>query len=513
VKRPSASSHGPHGPLGDARASGVLLHPSSLRGPHGIGDLGAEALRFVEFLAAAKQRYWQMLPIHPLGAGNSPYSALSAFAGCPLFIDLDALVEDDLLDASELGPALPQAKVDYRRAEQRRLPLLRAAFTRFSRRPRRYADELQAFRHEARFWLPDYALFMALRGALGQPSWLSWPAELRARERAALRGVRRQLSDQIAYYEFEQWLFSRQWRRLRAHAAAHALSLIGDIPIFVAHESADVWANQHIFQLDRAGRPRFVSGVPPDYFSSEGQRWGTPLYDWHTLKQEGYRFWIERLKSLAARFDLVRLDHFIGFVRAWHIPRAAPSAKVGRFHPGPKHALFAEVTRALGRLPFIAEDLGALTPEVEALRDALRLPGMRVLQFAFGSDAENPFLPHNYPRHSVAYSGTHDNDTLLGFLRHSSSAAERSALRAYLGMPKAARDDALCDALLALLYSSQAQLCIVPMQDLLKLDSDARMNLPGKAEGNWTFRLPARGLSVRVAERLRGLTVRTGRAG
>jgi 4-alpha-glucanotransferase len=502
----------PHGPLGDARQSGVLLHLSSLRGAHGIGDLGAEARRFVDFLAAAKQRYWQMLPIHPLGAGYSPYSALSTFAGSPLFLALEALVEDGLLEASELGAPLAQARVDYRRAEQRRLPLLRAAFARFRRRPRRYAESLQAFRTEARFWLDDYALFMALRDAHRQRSWLEWPAPLRARERAALRHARQQLAEPVAYYEFEQWLFARQWHALRAHAATRGLRLIGDIPIFVSHDSADVWAHQQSFQLDRAGRPRFVSGVPPDYFSSEGQRWGTPLYDWRRLEREGYRFWIERLRSLSARFDLVRLDHFIGFVRAWHIPSTAPSAKLGRFRPGPGRELFAAVERALGGLPFIAEDLGALTPAVEALRDALQLPGMRVLQFAFGSDAHNPFLPHNYARNTVAYSGTHDNDTLLGFLRNSSTTAERSALRGYLGMHASASEDALCDALLALLFSSQAQLCIVPMQDLLKLDSEARMNLPGQAEGNWTFRLPARALSPRVEARLRELTVRAGRA-
>lgn len=501
-----------HSPLGDTRASGVLLHLSSLRGPHGIGDLGASARRFVDFLGAAKQQYWQLLPIHPLGFGNSPYSALSAFAGSPLFIDLAALVDERLLDAAELGAPMPQGRVDYARAARRRLPLLRAAFARFRRRPRRYQAELEAFRRGARYWLADYTLFMALREHHRERPWSSWPAALRARERSALAQARRQLSDAIAYYEFEQWLFARQWSALHAYASERKLRLIGDIPIFVAHDSSDVWAQQELFLLDRHGSPRFVSGVPPDYFSSEGQRWGTPLYDWKQLDRDGYQFWIERLKSLATRFDLVRLDHFIGFVRAWHIPAAATTAKHGRFRPGPGGALFAAVRRALGGLPFIAEDLGSLTPEVESLRDTLCLPGMRVLQFAFDSDANNPFLPHNYPRNTVAYSGTHDNDTLLGFLRHSSTASERAALRAYLNVHAESAPEALCDSLLALLFASQAQLCIVPMQDLLKLDSDARMNLPGRADGNWTFRLPAHALSERLAAQLGQLTEGSGRA-
>jgi 4-alpha-glucanotransferase len=288
--------------------------------------------------------------------------------------------------------------------------------------------------------------------------------------------------------------------------------LIGDIPIFVAHDSADVWARQSSFLLDRNGRARFVSGVPPDYFSSEGQLWGTPLYAWRELKRSGYAFWVERLRSLLTQFDRVRLDHFIGFVRAWHIPSSATSAKQGRFRRGPGRDLFRALEQALGGLPFIAEDLGALTPEGEALRDALGLPGMRVLQFAFNSDAHNPFLPQNYPRRCVAYPGTHDNDTLLGFVQHSASAAERAALSAYLGPPAQRSAEETCSALLQLLFASVAELCIVPMQDLLRLDSTARMNLPGQAEGNWSFRLPRSAFTASVCAELAELTERTGRA-
>jgi 4-alpha-glucanotransferase len=494
------------------RASGVLLHLSSLPGPHGCGDLGRPARDFVDFLAGARQRYWQLLPIHPLGVGNSPYSALSAFAGNPLFVDLNALVQAKLLQAEEIGRALPQGPVDYARTERHRVPLLRLAFTRFQRRPQRYAAELRAFRARARYWLNDYCLFMALRAQHGEAWWERWPKPLARREGAALAHARRELRSEVAYYEFEQWLFARQWQALRQYAAQRSVRLIGDIPIFVAHDSADVWAQQPSFLLDRAGRPRVVSGVPPDYFSSDGQRWGTPLYDWRGLARQDYAFWVERLRSLCAAFDLVRLDHFIGFVRAWHIPVSSPTAKSGRFRPGPGRALFERVERALGGLPFIAEDLGTVTPAVEALRDGLALPGMRVLQFAFNGDPANPFLPHNYVRNSVAYTGTHDNDTLLGFVRHAATPSERRALHAYLGHAQPTSDEQAVSALLNLLFTSVADLCIVPVQDLLALDNDARMNVPGLAQGNWTFRIRPRALNKQVQSTLRALTLRTGRA-
>lgn len=494
------------------RASGVLLHISSLPGRFGCGDLGRGARDFVDFLAGARQRYWQVLPIHPLGPGYSPYSALSAFAGNPLFLDLEALVDEGLLHEGELGRSLPQGPVDYARAETLRTPLLRQAFARFRQRPRRYAHELRAFRARTRYWLRDYCLFMALRGQHGGEWWERWPKPLARRDPAAMRQARRELHEELAYYEFEQWLFARQWQRLRAYAAERDVRLIGDIPIFVAHDSADVWAQQRSFLLDRNARPRFVSGVPPDYFSSDGQRWGTPLYDWRALARQGYAFWVERLRSLCASFELVRLDHFIGFVRAWHIPATSPTAREGRFRPGPGRALFERVEQVLGGLPFIAEDLGTLTPEVEALRDALQLPGMRVLQFAFGADASNPFLPHNYPRHCVAYPGTHDNDTLLGFVRHTATPSELRALHAYLGNELPTSDEQTVSALLNLLFASVADLCIVPLQDVLGLDNDARMNVPGRAEGNWTFRVRPRALNKLLQRSLAVLTVRTGRA-
>jgi 4-alpha-glucanotransferase len=496
------------------RASGVLLHLSSLPGPHGNGDLGSEARAFVDFLAAAGQTYWQLLPVHPTGPGNSPYSGVSAFAGNPLFIDLEQLVEAGLLSAAALGGALPQVQVDYDAAAAHRRPLLREAFAVFRKQSAQHGARLSAFRRKSRSWLPDYALFMALKDTLGG-AWTEWDAPLRDRSPAVLSRARKQLAADIAYYEFEQLMFDTQWQALRSYAAARKVRLIGDVPIFVAHDSADVWAHRSGFQLDSKGQPTHVSGVPPDYFSETGQLWGTPLYAWAQHKREHYRFWIERLRAQLDRFDWVRLDHFIGFARYWQIPADAPTAQAGRWRNGPGRALFDAAARKLGALPFIAEDLGAVSPEVERLRDDLGFPGMRVLQFAFDSDAHNLFLPHNYPRHAVAYTGTHDNDTMLGWLRERAQSGNEQQLRmlnAYLGRPGARLEpEVLCGGLIRLLFASVAKLVIVPMQDLLGLGSEARMNVPGRAEGNWTYRLQREALSAELTQELLALTQLYGR--
>jgi 4-alpha-glucanotransferase len=392
------------------------LHLSSLPGPHGNGDLGREARAFIDFLAAAGQSYWQLLPVHPTGRGNSPYSGVSAFAGNPLFIDLEQLVEDGLLSSTALGAALPERQVDYAQAAEHRKPLLREAFAAFRKQTGHFAARLSAFRRKTRAWLPDYALFVALKDTLGE-DWCAWDAPLRDRSPTVLARARKQLAAEVAYYEFEQLVFDTQWQALRSYAASRGVKLIGDLPIFVAHDSADVWAHRSGFQLDSKGQPTHVSGVPPDYFSATGQLWGTPLYAWAQHKREHYRFWIERLRAQLDRFDWVRLDHFIGFTRYWQVPAGAATAESGRWRNGPGRELFDAAARKLGPLPFIAEDLGAVSPEVERLRDELGFPGMRVLQFAFDSDAHNPFLPHNYATNTVAYTGTHDNDTTLGWLR------------------------------------------------------------------------------------------------
>lgn len=493
-----------------ARESGVLLHVSSLASAYGHGDLGPEARAFVDFLARAGQRAWQVLPIHPVGAGNSPYSGVSAFAGNPLMISLDDLHAQGLLHKREL-PAPRVGRIQYDQLRKQRAPLLRLAFSRFRARQGEQRDALGSFRRRNAYWLDDYTLFMALRSRHAGRAFVRWELPLVRRTARAVRDARRELAEEMAYYEFEQFVFDRQWRALRAHAQSRRVRLIGDIPIFVAHDSADVWAHARSFDLDPARNPRHVSGVPPDYFSKDGQLWGTPLYAWRTLARDGYAFWIERLRNLLARFDYVRLDHFIGFARYYQIRSGARNARHGRWQRGPGRALFEAAGKKLGQLPFIAEDLGAVSQEVVDLRDSLGLPGMRILQFAFNSDPRDPFLPHNYPRNCVAYPGTHDNDTLLGWLKQRASAREVAAVRRYVGAGASTPAPQLRQALLRALYASPANLVITPIQDLLGLDNRARMNVPGAATGNWQFRLVPGQLTTKLAAELRELSETFGR--
>lgn len=491
----------------DARASGLLLHLTSLPGPHGSGDLGDEARRFVDFLQAAEQSYWQMLPVGPTGYGNSPYSAQSAFAGNPLLIALRPLVETGLLPQEELAdvPAFDTARVDFAAVEHFRTRCLRRAYERGKSSP-----ELARYCEREREWLADYALFRALKSAHDEVEWTRWEPALRDREPAALARARRELADAIGYRSFEQFLFAEQWRALREYANAHGVSLIGDIPIFLAHDSADVWQHRELFQLDATGMPRVVSGVPPDYFSATGQRWGNPLYDWSKLRETGYHFWIERMRTTRALFDVVRLDHFIGFERYWEIPASEPTAINGRWVPGPSDALFEALRRELGETPMIAEDLGEVTPEVKALRDRWKMPGIRILQFAFGDDpSASDFQPHNYPRRAVVFTGTHDNDTTVGWFFGGDSrpsqqvAKEQAATLAYLGR----RDpDDIHWAMIRCCLASVADTTIIPMQDLLGLDSSARMNRPGAHAGNWEWRAAASAASPALAHKLATLT-------
>jgi 4-alpha-glucanotransferase len=505
------------------RASGVLLHPTSLPGPWGCGDLGPSAHAFAGFLATAGQRFWQMLPVGPSGYGNSPYSAQSAFAGNPLLISLEALVEDGLLEAPR---ALPNSgRVDYAAAAALRERALRAAFARWSGegprrrngRQRRERDRFEAFRHAQRAWLGDWALYRAIKKGQQETSWLRWPRELRLREPRAIARARRDLRDDILFHEFEQFLFDSQWRRLKADCAALGVGLIGDLPLFVAHDSADVWAHRELFQLDAEGELAAQAGVPPDYFSADGQLWGNPLYRWGRMKRDGYPFWVNRLGLLLERFDAIRLDHFIGFVRYWEIPAGATTAKQGRFRKGPGEELFVAVRSALGELPLIAEDLGRVTPQVTALRDRLGLPGIAVLQFAFGTDPQGPtFLPHNYLRRTIAYTGTHDNDTSVGWYREerggtrspAQTERERRAAREYLNSD----GEEIHWDMIRGVHASVAEQAIVPMQDLLGLGSEARMNHPGTLGGNWEWRLRPGQASARIARRLAHLTALYGRS-
>lgn len=500
------------------RSSGILLHPTSLPGPYGCGDLGREAHRFLEFLQAAGQRWWQMLPVAPVGYGNSPYSALSAFAGNPLLISLDRLVEEGLLE-SVPRPRFPADRVDYARASAFRREQLRAAFARFGRAGR---TAFRRFSEEQASWLDDFVLYRALKALHGERHWIEWEPELRDRKPAALERAARELQAELEFHRFEQWLFERQWAELREHAAELGIGLIGDLPIFVAHDSADVWANRELFFLDPQGAPTVIAGVPPDYFSATGQRWGNPLYRWNTLKKSGYAWWIARFQQMLRRFDVVRLDHFIGFTRYWEIPAHEPTAMNGKWVAGPGAHFFEAVREALGtaELPLIAEDLGAVTPEVTELRDRFGMPGIRILQFAFGTDPQAPtFKPHNYPRGAAAYTGTHDNDTVVGWFHDPGGGAslrtppqtekERQFAMRYLGSDGG---EIHWDMIRAL-FVSVADLAIVPLQDVLGLGPEGRMNLPGTAEGNWEWRFTRRDLGRPIAARLQQMVLDYDRGG
>ena len=489
----------------DRRASGLLLHPTSLPGPHGSGDLGAPARRFVDFLHAAGQRWWQMLPVGPTGMGDSPYDAPSAFAGNPLLVDLDALVRAGYVQRGELPRSRSADRVDYRAARADKERCLRLAYERFRRRPRRPAG-FRRFCAEHATWLDDFALFAALARSKPGSAWTDWDEPLRRRNRAALRAAAARLAEELDYHRFVQWLFWRQWRALRRYAHARDVALLGDLPIFVAHHSADVWAEQELFHLDRDGRQTVVAGVPPDYFSATGQRWGNPLYRWPAHRRRGYDWWLRRLGAQLTRFDALRLDHFIGFVRYWEVPATAATAEVGRWRRGPGADFLSAAFAALGRPRLIAEDLGAVTAAVVRLRDRFELPGMAVLHFAFDGNPSNPHLPHNHRRRSVVYPGTHDNDTSRGWYRRATPVVRRR-VRDYAG----ARGDDIHAALVRLALASVADLAVIPVQDLLGRGSRARMNLPGSAGGNWRFRLPPGAPDRRAADRLGELTAVFGR--
>ena len=487
------------------RSSGLLLHPTALPGPFACGDLGPAAHDFVDFLADAGQSVWQVLPLGPTGYGDSPYQCFSAFAGQPLLVSPEALVRDGLMVERDLA-RLPQRRgvaTDFGAAVEGASRIASALAERLTGHA--LEADFEAFRASTP-WLADHALFMALREVHGDQPWSEWPEPLRLREVDALTEARRSLAPRIRVHEAMQWAFMRQWRDLRAHAYARGVSLMGDAPIFVAYDSTDVWASPHLFLLDEQGRPTGVAGVPPDYFSETGQLWGNPLYRWDTHAEDDYAWWCARLHALVGLVDRVRLDHFIGFVRYWQVPPEAPDARPGQWRPGPGEALFRAIERALGGLPIVAEDLGEIGPDVIALRDTLGLPGMNVLQFAFGGDDTNPFLPKHHVRNSVVYTGTHDNDTTVGWWR-AASPEERAFARRVLGPSSG---DPAWDLITAAM-ASVADTCIVPVQDVLSLGSEARFNTPGKASGNWTWRLTGEQLTAGHAARLRTLTAEHGR--
>jgi 4-alpha-glucanotransferase len=494
------------------RASGVLLHVSSLPSPYGIGDVGPAAFAAVDRLQAAGQSWWQALPLGPTGYGNSPYQCLSSFAGNGLLTSPDCLIDEGLLRASDCdeGRSLPKNAVDYNAVIAFKDKLIEKAWSSFSAmRGSALRLSYDQFCLDQAHWLDDYALFRALKARHGGAYYLDWPAEFVRREPAALARERRDLAELIEQVRFAQFLLFRQGKRLREYARAAGVHLIGDLPFFVSPDSSDVWANPELFLLDEHQRPRFVAGVPPDYFSAQGQLWGNPVYDWEALRRTGYRWCIDRLRALLAHVDVVRLDHFRGFAAAWHVPAGAKTARSAQWVPGPGADFFSAVKRELGTLPFIAEDLGLITPDVCALRDQFQLPGTRLLQFAFDGHSHNPYLPHNYTPNTVVYTGTHDNATTRGWFETLPEDQRRNVWN-YLKRP-AGNSDQVAWELIRLAWSSVAGLAMVPLQDLLNLGAEARMNLPGSVEGNWRWRCTDEMLSTPVLERLRGLTTSSNR--
>jgi 4-alpha-glucanotransferase len=499
------------------RSSGVLLHPTSLPGPNGIGDLGPAAYQFVDFLAETGCRFWQVLPLGPTGYGDSPYQCFSAFAGNPYLVSPQVLIAEGLLTLEDLDdkPDFPPERVDYGKLIPWKLNLLEKAYHRFLQdTPSDLEVAFLTFQVEHEGWLESYARFMSLKEVHGGKPWTQWPAPLRDRQPATLRTACRKLASNIQRHKFHQFLFFRQWEALRRYTHARGIYLIGDLPIFVSHDSADVWEHPELFHLDESGKPTVVAGVPPDYFSATGQLWGNPLYRWENHAHEGYAWWLARLQNVLTLVDLIRLDHFRGFAAYWEVPANEPTAENGRWVPGPGATFFHIVKDALREsslalnngLPLIAEDLGEITPDVIELRDTFGLPGMKVLVFAFDSGPQNPFLPHNYTENCVVYTGTHDNDTARGWFENAPE-GEKDFARRYLG----------CDGnniawdLMRAAWSSVAQIAIAPMQDLLNLDNQARMNYPGKASGNWTWRMPSDALNQELRQRLRELNTLYGR--
>lgn len=491
------------------RAGGILLHPTSLPGPYGIGDLGPQAYRFVDWLESTACKLWQILPLGPTGYGDSPYQCFSAFAGNPYLISPDALIQDGLLTQDDLNdmPTFSASRVDFGLLIPWKLSLLQKAFSRFPSASKEIHAGFEYFCAQNVAWLDDYALFMAIKESNGGNAWNTWTQPFRTREPSALEEVRRNLSDDILRHSFYQYLFFQQWKSLRKYTNEKGIKIIGDAPIFVAYDSADVWSHPKLFYLDESGNPTVVAGVPPDGFSATGQLWGNPLYRWDVHKESGYAWWVERIKFTLKTIDILRLDHFRGFAGYYEIPATDTTAENGHWVPGPGSDLFRAIDSNLSdglatseiKLPIIAEDLGLVTPDVIALLDEFQLPGMKVLQFGF-SGPDNPFLPHNYMENCVAYTGTHDNDTTRGWFDTTNEEEREFALR-YLNSD----GSNFAWDLIRGVWSSVAVIAVTPMQDLLNLGGEARMNYPSRLGGNWEWRMGKEDLDSSLAEKLREL--------
>lgn len=502
-----------HPSILNTRCSGVLLHPTSFPSRFGVGDLGPEARRFIDFLAESKQQLWQILPLGPTGMGNSPYMCYSATAGNALLISPDSLLEDGLIDEGDLHdfPTFPSDRVDFDQVGAAKLNLLKKAHHNFRERMTlEQKTQYHEFCESKAYWLDDFALFMALKNDLRGASWHTWDPEIAKRNPEVLEQCRQQLADEILFEKFLQFEFFRQWSKLKQYANSKNIQIIGDIPIYVSHDSSDVWANPQNFCLDpETNEPALMAGTPPDFFSSTGQLWGNPVYNWEYLQQSDFRWWIDRFRAMLDYVDLIRIDHFVGFESFWVIERGQSDARGGRWMKAPGAKFFEILKRELGTLPVLAEDLGTVTPEVEALRDNFEFPGMKILHFAFGDDHTSPYLPFNFrDRNCVVYTGTHDNDTTVGWYEKLSE-QERHSLHTYLGCVS---NDGIHWDLIRLAFSSIANLAIVPLQDVLGLGSSSRMNTPGKQDSNWDWRYQSGALTGEVGDRLKYLTEFFGRA-
>lgn len=496
------------------RGSGVLLHLTSLPSPFGIGDLGPGAYRFADFLVETRQSHWQILPLNPTSPilGNSPYSSPSAFGGNPLLISPELLVESGFLPEAELGTAglLSIDRVDYQSVTGYKYRMLRMAYE--NNKDRLKTDSrFQGFCEQSSGWLEDYALFVSLKESFENAAWTEWPEEIRDRTPEALRHYSERLDDRIRREKFYQYLFFDQWSSLKAYCNGRKISIIGDLPIYVTFDSSDVWTDPEIFKLDAKGRPEFVAGVPPDYFSKSGQLWGNPVYNWEYLRETGYSWWIRRLEHNLELLDIIRLDHFRGFVSYWEVPAGEKTATNGRWVEVPVLDCFKSFLRRFPNLPLIAEDLGIITPDVRDVMNYFGFPGMKLLIFAFGSDFPNSaYLPHNYPRNCVVYTGTHDNNTIRGWFRTEASPEDRERLFKYVGREVSEED--VNWEMIRLAMGSVANTVILPMQDILGLGEESKMNLPATADGNWQWRLDPKLITPLVSEKLRGVTEAYGRA-
>jgi 4-alpha-glucanotransferase len=492
------------------RSSGILMHISSLPGKYGIGDLGKSAYQWVNFLHKTGTGLWQVLPLNPTGYGDSPYQGLSAFAGNPLFIDLDDLKKLGLVKAQDLAaaPNFPISTVAFNRVRRWKRGVLELAFTNFKRSKKSVLKkEFEQFKLDANYWLEDFSVFMALREQFKLVSWSDWPDPYRLRDPQALLDFTETHNREIEMHAFFQFLFFKQWFQLKQYANDKGIQIIGDIPIFMGFDSADVWANPHLFKMDKDRRPTFVAGVPPDFFSKTGQLWGNPVYEWKEHRKEGYDWWIKRVAGTLKTVDIIRLDHFRGFAGYYQIPASAKTAEFGKWVKGPDKNLFDAIENKLGKLPFIAEDLGVITPDVIKLRERYNLPGMRLFQFAFGGDADDPFLPHTYPVNCVAYTGTHDNDTTKSWFKLAPKPEQRFS-HSYLGYPP---KNAITHSMIRGIWACVAVFAIAPMQDFLQLGNSARMNLPATTKGNWRWRMKPDAITDTLTQWLKELNITYGR--